>query len=82
MQKSPIFILKYWYQYLFLVQLSLGEKIRLHFSLLQLRIVKENVLVKQLFLDLIRFMIGWSLYISIIPEIVFSSREHVCLNKL
>ena len=82
MQKNPIFILKYWYQYLFLVQLSLGEKIRLHFSLLQLRIVKENVLVKQLFLDLIRFMIGWSLYISIIPEIVFSSREHVCVNKL
>ena len=82
MQKNPIFILKYWYQYLFLVQLSLGEKIRMHFSLLQLRIVKENVLVKQLFLDLIRFMIGWSLYISIIPEIVFSSREHVCVNKL
>ena len=40
------------------------------------------MLAKQLFLDLIRFMFGWSLYLSIIPEIVFSSREHVCVEKL
>ena len=39
--------------------------------------VKENVLAKQLFLDLIIFMLGWSLYFPIIPEIVSSSRERV-----
>ena len=43
---------------------------------------KRKLLAKQLFLDLIRFMLGWSLYLSIIPEIVFSSRERVCVEKL
>ena len=43
---------------------------------------KKNVLVMQLFLDLIRFMFRWSLYLTIIPEIVFSSRERVWVEKL
>ena len=44
--------------------------------------VKENVLAKQLFLDLIRFMLGCSLYRSIIPEVVSSSKGRVWVEKL
>ena len=45
--------------------------------------VKENVFAKQLFLDLIIFMLRWFLYLSIIPEIVFSLlRERVHVEKL
>ena len=43
--------------------------------------MKENKLAKQLYLDLIRFMVGWSLYLSIIPEIVFSSKERIWIEK-
>ena len=80
MQKSPNFLLKYWHKYLFLLQLSLGQELVLFTSSIETG-VKENVLAQQLFLDLIRFMLGWSLYLSIILEIVFSSRERVCLEK-
>ena len=45
--------------------------------------VKENVFAKQLFLDFITFMLRWFLYLSIIPEIVFSLlRERVYVEKL
>ena len=45
--------------------------------------VKENVFAKQLFLDFIVFMLRWFLYLSIIPEIVFSLlRERVYVEKL
>ena len=37
---------------------------------------------RQLFLDLIRFMFEWSLYHSINPEKVSSSRECVWVEKL
>ena len=40
------------------------------------------MLAKQLFLDLIRFMLERSLYLSLIPEIVFSSRERIWVEKL
>ena len=43
--------------------------------------LKQNVLAMQLFIDLIRFMFGWSLYLSIIPEIASSSRERVWVEK-
>ena len=29
-----------------------------------------------------KFILGWSLYLSIIPEIVLSSRERLCVEKL
>ena len=44
--------------------------------------VKEDVLAKQLFLDLFRFLLGWSLYLTIISEIVSSSRQCVWVGKL
>ena len=44
--------------------------------------VKKKVLAKQLFLDLIRFMLGWSVHLSIIPEIVFPSTERVYVKTL
>ena len=44
--------------------------------------VKKNVLAKHLFLGLVRFMPGWSLHLSIIPEIVSSSKEIVWVEKL
>ena len=39
--------------------------------------IKKNVLANQLFLELTKFMLGWSLYLSIIPETVSSSRGRV-----
>ena len=54
-------------QEIFLISLEIG--------------VKEDVLTKQLYLDLIRFMLEWSFNLSIFLEIVSSSREHVCVEK-
>ena len=44
--------------------------------------LKKNVLDRQLFLDLIRFMFGRFLYCPINPETVYSSRECVWVEKL
>ena len=60
------------------MRVSLGQEI----CLISLEIgVKEDVLTKQLYLDLIRFMLGWSFNLSVFLEIVSSSREHVCVEK-
>ena len=60
------------------MRVSLGQEI----CLISLEIgVKEDVLTKQLYLDLIRFMLEWSFNLSIFLEIVSSSREHVCVEK-
>ena len=64
------------------MQLSLGQKILLPFFTSSVETgVKENVLAEQLFLVLIRFMLGSSFYLSFILEIVFPLREHVCVGK-
>ena len=40
------------------------------------------MLNKQLFLDLITLMLGWSLYLLIIPKTAFVSRERVLVENL
>ena len=82
MQKNPNFVLKYWYEsFSCAAFFASRDSIALLTSSVETG-VKEKVLAKQLFLYLIRFILGWSLYLSIIPEIVLSSREHVCVEKL
>ena len=79
MHKNPNFVLKY--SFSCAAFFGSRDSIALFTSSIETG-VKENVLAKQLFLDLIRFMLGRSLYLPIIPEIVFSSRQRVCVEKL
>ena len=82
MQKNPNFVLKYWYESFSCAPFFASrDSITLLTSSVETG-VKENVLPKQLFLYLLRFILGWSLYLSIIPEIVLSSSERVCEEKL
>ena len=76
MHKNPNFVLKY--SFSCAAFFGSRDSIVLFTSSIETG-VKGNVLAKQL-LDLIKFMLR--MVLSIIPEIVFSSRERVCVEKL